>query len=331
MRTRLMSVAAMLALGVLAGCAGKSQQLQLRDGAGETKGVVFPKGGFFGGVSQEQVGTLAQMLATTNTAASERFDVVDRTTAKTADAAARIETQTGQIEAKALQIETVTRDIQASERRIEASTAEIAEGTRRIDGETLKIAETTQRIDGATQKISDTTTRVAETTRRIDETGTKTYDTTRMILDAFEKVSKRQGTGELTIFFPVASSRIGSDSLQHQRIVTFVDFLARESRGRKIMLVSVGSASAFGPAEFNERLAKERSQAPLDILDQYLVNLPHEYVKIYGVGDAYSPRDVMMKEHKRYQATRLIAFYELGQQPQLPNETEPGPGRVSQR
>jgi hypothetical protein len=296
----------------------------MRDGTGAAKDVVFPKGRIFGGVSQEQVGTLAQMLATTNTATSERFDTVDQTATKTADTASRIETKTQQIE-------TATREIQASEKRLESSTAQVLEGTKRIEGETGRIGQATQRIEDTTQKVAETTAKLDETTRRIDETGTRTYDTTRMILDAFEKVSKKQGTGELTIFFPVASSRIERGSMQYTRIVNFVDFLARESRGRKIMLVSVGSASAFGPPEVNERLAKERSQAPLDVVDQYLVNLEHEYVKIYGTGDAYSPRDVAMKEHLRYQATRLIAFYEMGQQPQLPSEPAPGPGAVSQR
>lgn len=324
MRAKMAGVAALVGLGLLAGCAGKTQQLQMRDGTGASKDVVFPKGRWFGGVSQQQVGTLAQMMAETNTATSQRLDVVDQTTGTTAQAAARIETKTEQID-------TATRDIKASSQRVEAATAQIAESTRRIEGDTGKIAETTQRIDGATVKIADATNRVEETTRRIDETGVKTYDTTRMILDAFEKVSKKQGTGEITIFFPVASSTIPRDSLQYQRVVDFVDFLARESRGRKIMLVSVGSASAFGPPEVNERLAKERAEAPLEIMDQYLVNLEHEYVKIYGTGDVYSPRDVSMKEHQRYQASRLIAFYEKSQEPSLPNEPEPGPGPVSQR
>jgi len=324
MKARMIGAVAMVTFGAIAGCAGKAQQLQMRDGKGAAKEVAFPKGRLLGGVSQEQVGTLARMLADGNTAASERLDVVDRTTGRTADVADRIETKAGQIE-------TATREIQAAGKRLEAGTAKIADSTGRIEGETAKIAATTQRIDGATAKIADATARVEETTRRIDETGVKTYDQTRMILEAFEKVSKKQGTGELTIFFPVASSAIERGSLQYQRIVTFVDFLARESRGRKIMLVSVGSASAFGPPEINERLAEERSQAPLEIVDQYLVNLPHEYVKIYGTGDAYSPREVTMKEHQRYQASRLIAFYEKSQQPALPNEPAPGPGPVSQR
>jgi hypothetical protein len=324
MKAKMIGAVAMVALGAFTGCAGKAQQLKMRDGTGASKDVVFPKGRLFGGVSQQQVGSLAQILAESNTAASARLDAVDQTTGKTADAAARIETKAGQIES-------ATRELMTYGKRIEAGTAQISEGTRRLEEETAKIAATTQRVDGATGKIAESTTRIEETTRRIDETGVKTYDQTRMILEAFEKVSKKQGTGEITVFFPVASSRIERGSLQYQRIVTFVDFLARESRGRKIMLASVGSASAFGPRELNERLAKERSQAPLEVVDQYLVNLPHEYVKIYGTGDVYSPRDVTLKEHQRFQAARLIAFYEKGQEPPLPNEPEPEPKAVSQR
>lgn len=317
-RTRMIGVAtALIAMSVLSGCAGEVRQLQMRDGKGAAQDVAFPKGGLLGGVSQDQVGALAQMVATSNTAAAQRLDAVDQTAAQTAAAAARIETKTQQIE-------TATQDIQSSEKRIEQSATRIAESTKRIDEETHKIGETTQ-------KISDTTARLDDATKGIGETGAKTYDTTKMILEAFEKVSKKQGTGELTIFFPVASSRIERGSVEYQRVVTFVDFLAREIRGRKIMLVSVGSASAFGPAAVNERLAQERSQAPLEIVDKYLVNLPHEYVKIYGTGDAYSPKGVAMKEHERYQACRLIAFYEKDQQPKLPNETEPDAGPVSQR
>ncbi len=325
MRARWIGAAvAVLALGVLGGCAGKAKQLQMWDGAGAAKDVVFPKGRVFGGVSQQQVGALAEMVAASNTAASARLDAADQTAAQTAETAARIETG--------------TREIRESGKRVEERTAQIAESGKRVEDATRQIGETARRIDGTTQKISETTGRVEESTRRIEdttqraqETGAKTYDTTRMILDAFEKVSKKQGTGEITIFFPVASSRIERGSLQYERVVNFADFLARESRGRKIMFVSVGSASAFGPQEINERLARERSEAPLEILDKYLVNLPHEYVKMYGTGDVYSPRDVTMKEHERYQTSRLIAFYEKGQEPPLPRETEPGTGPVSRR
>ena len=47
----------------------------------------------------------------------------------------------------------------------------------------------------------------------------------------------------------------------------------------------IGSASATGSMQTNERLSRERSQAPEPIIDQYLVNVPHKYFKVYGLGD----------------------------------------------
>jgi hypothetical protein len=71
-----------------------------------------------------------------------------------------------------------------------------------------------------------------------------------------------------------------------------------ESKGRKILFISIGSASALGNKKINEKLAKGRA----------------------GVGDFYSPKNVSMKEYERYQHTRLIAVYETEQMPNLPAE-----------
>ncbi len=48
---------------------------------------------------------------------------------------------------------------------------------------------------------------------------------------------------------------------------------------------------------------------PLDILDKYLINTPHEFHKVFGTGDLNSPKDVRMIEHQRYQHTRVIAVF----------------------
>ena len=68
------------------------------------------------------------------------------------------------------------------------------------------------------------------------------------------------------------------------------------------------------------KLAKERAEFPKNPVDKYLVNAPHEYYKVYGTGDLYSPKGVSKKEHDRYQHTRLIALYETDQTPKLPEE-----------
>ena len=131
-----------------------------------------------------------------------------------------------------------------------------------------------------------------------------------MAFQMLKEIAEQQGTGEITIFFPVNSSKIQNDSPEYERLVGFADYLARESNDRKVFIISIGSASAFGNAKLNEQLAKKRSQAPISIIDHYLVKIPHEFYKVYGTGDMYSPKDVSMKIHDRYQHVHLTAFYE---------------------
>ncbi|MGA1824696.1 MAG: hypothetical protein ACMUIP_08520 [bacterium] len=137
-------------------------------------------------------------------------------------------------------------------------------------------------------------------------------------LDSIIRLSKQQGTGEITIFFPAGVSTHNKNSLEFERLVRFLDYLSRESRGRDVIFISIGSASATGNPQLNLKLAQKRAEFPKDIIDKYLINIPHEFFKVYGVGDIYSPKKVSWKEHGRYQHTRLIAVYNLNQMPVLP-------------
>ena len=105
--------------------------------------------------------------------------------------------------------------------------------------------------------------------------------------------------------------------LQYQRLINFVDYLSRNSRGRKILLVMIGSASATGSMSVNQKLSQERSQAPEPIIDQYLVNVPHQFFKVYGLGDMYAPKNVSLREDEAYQNVRIIAVYDTNQIPSL--------------
>src|SRR5262245_1853062 len=67
-----------------------------------------------------------------------------------------------------------------------------------------------------------------------------------------------------------------------------------------------GSASATGSLQTNEGLSRERSQAPEPIIDQYLVNVPHQYYKIYGLGDMLSPKGATLTVDQRYQNVRIV-------------------------
>jgi hypothetical protein len=188
--------------------------------------------------------------------------------------------------------------------------------------ETDEIKKSTQTIEGATKRIEVSTQKIEGSTQKILDSSQKNLETAQKTLMTIEQISRSQGTGELTIFYPVASTQIKKGSLEYERLVNFVDFLAQRSKGRKILFISIGSASAFGDKNFNRRLAKKRSEAPQDIIDKYLVNIPHEFYKVYGVGDVYSPKNVSMKEHQKYQSTRIIAFYETDQIPALPGPVE---------
>jgi uncharacterized protein YoxC len=321
MRNRVFAAAAgLLALSALADCGGKVQPLRMRDGKGEQKQVDFPKGTVFGDISQEQVRTMAQMLADENLATAERLDTLSR---MAAESSARVEEKEKQIEAGVQGVDASVKKVDEAAGRIEAGEKKLQADVQGVDAAVQKVDAGVQKVAAGESRLEEGQKRLAETADKTLEATQKTFDTTRMIIEAFEKVARRQGTGELTVFFPVGSARIEKGALQHKRIVEFTDWLAREARGRKIMLVSVGSASAFGPKGLNEKLAKERSEAPLAVIDQYLINLPHEFVKIYGTGDLYSPSGVTRQEHERYQHARLIAFYEKGQEPALPAPKQP--------
>jgi outer membrane protein OmpA-like peptidoglycan-associated protein len=160
--------------------------------------------------------------------------------------------------------------------------------------------------------------RVGGQVDRLQATENKELQTSQQALAKLQALSQQQGTGEITLFFPEGSARLEQGSLQYQRLVTFLDYLSRDSRGRQVILVSIGSASAIGNPTANRRLSVERSEAPLPVIDQYLVNVPHKYYKVYGLGDMYAPQHATAQVEHRYQSVRLIAVYETGQLPATP-------------
>lgn len=150
----------------------------------------------------------------------------------------------------------------------------------------------------------------------------KELQTSQKAVRMLEQLSMQQGTGQITLFFTTGSTRIAQGSLQYNRLVSFLDYLSRQSRGRKLLFVMIGSASAIGNMEINQRLSTERADAPRPIIDQYLVNVPHQFYKVAGVGDSYAPRDASLSVDQRYQNVRIIAVYETDQVPPLPEDVK---------
>jgi outer membrane protein OmpA-like peptidoglycan-associated protein len=157
--------------------------------------------------------------------------------------------------------------------------------------------------------------------QRLQGTESKNLQTSQQALQMLEQLSNQQGTGQITLFFPTGSAELRQGSEQGERLIRFLDYLSRESRGREILFVMIGSASATGDTQINERLSRERSAAPEPIIDQYLVNNPHKYYKVYGLGDTYSPKNVPLTQEQRYQNVRIIAVYQTDQVPVLPGGT----------
>ena len=79
------------------------------------------------------------------------------------------------------------------------------------------------------------------------------------------------------------------------------------------MFVMIGSASATRSMSMNQKLSQERAQAPEPIINQYLVNDPHQFFKVYGIGDMYAPKNVTLQVDQRYQNVRIIAVYDTNQ------------------
>jgi outer membrane protein OmpA-like peptidoglycan-associated protein len=156
---------------------------------------------------------------------------------------------------------------------------------------------------------------------QLQGTASKNLQTSQQALAMLEQLSNQQGTGQITLFFPTGSASVGSSGLQYDRLVNFLDYISRDSRGRKVLFLLIGSASATGSLAINEKLSRERSQAPEPIINQYLVNVPHQFYKVYGLGDLYAPKNVSLQEDQRYQNVQIIAVYDTNQIPALQKGT----------
>jgi outer membrane protein OmpA-like peptidoglycan-associated protein len=142
---------------------------------------------------------------------------------------------------------------------------------------------------------------------KMQATDNQELQNSQQALVELEQLSNQQGSGQITLFFATGSIDLNQE--QQQRLIRFLDYVARANRGRTVILVSVGSASAIGPASINRQLSIGRSQAPLAIINQYLVNTPHNFYKVSAVGDMYAPKDVSLAVDQRYQNVRIIAAY----------------------
>jgi outer membrane protein OmpA-like peptidoglycan-associated protein len=158
--------------------------------------------------------------------------------------------------------------------------------------------------------------RMAGDIDKIHARGDENLKMNRETLAKLEDISVKQGSGQVTLFFKTGSARL--DQAQVWRLVGFCDYVARESRGRTVTLVSIGQASTTGSAEYNKKLSEQRSEAPLPVVDKYLVDVPHNFHRVTGVGEAHAPEMASSEINSRYQSVRIIAVYDASSLPNTP-------------
>ncbi len=155
-------------------------------------------------------------------------------------------------------------------------------------------------------------------------------------LQSFINISKKQGAGEITLFFNKGVDSLEYSYTERDRLIAFLDYLARESHGRKIQLLSIGSASSVDlpsnkyqvysvkekkPASKKSasnkiQLSVARARAPLPIIEKYLLNIPHQTYDAYGIGEHKDSQK--STDPEKYQYVRIIAAFEKADLPLLP-------------
>ena len=131
-------------------------------------------------------------------------------------------------------------------------------------------------------------------------------------LDELVERSRRQGTGEITLFFPWTGDRLFRGTAQHERLVAFADRLAMEAHGREILLVAIGSAADWSGTTWNRNLSTERAIGAQQVLDRHLVHVPHRWLRTVGAGRDGHPPDA---HGRTWRNVRVIAVYEEEQLP----------------
>src|SRR5512136_79193 len=86
--------------------------------------------------------------------------------------------------------------------------------------------------------------KVQGTVDKVQETSNQGLQTAQQSLAKQEQMANQQGAGELTLLFKTGSAKL--DQFESQRLVRFLDYISAKSNGRKVILLSIGSASATG-------------------------------------------------------------------------------------
>lgn len=131
-------------------------------------------------------------------------------------------------------------------------------------------------------------------------------------LDELIELARAQGTGEITLFYPWARSRLPRG--ERDRLVRFLDHLAHEAHGREVLLVAIGVSSDWNTETRNVELSERRAHSPRPVIARHLVHVTHKWHEIDGSGSMLVPPDA---RGKTWRHVRIIAVFD---EEQLPDE-----------
>ena len=134
-------------------------------------------------------------------------------------------------------------------------------------------------------------------------------------LDELLRIARRQGSGELTLFFGWNSARLRPGSRQHERYVRFLDRVAFEAHGREVVLVAIGSAGDWNKPGWNDTLSQRRASVVRLPAKRHLLHVPHRWLRVDGAGSTLAPGDA---RGQAWRHVRILAVYDEGDLPPLP-------------
>ena len=134
-------------------------------------------------------------------------------------------------------------------------------------------------------------------------------------LDLLVEAARRQGTGEITLFFPWNVEFLGR--ARTERLTHWLDHLVLEARGRPLHLVLVASAADWKKTTWNLDEAEGRLRAVRAAIDRQLMYVPHSFHRTYVLDPQLRPAD---SKARAWRQVRIIAVHDLGDLPALPAE-----------
>lgn len=134
-------------------------------------------------------------------------------------------------------------------------------------------------------------------------------------LEALLEIAARQGTGEVTLFFPWARDVMPTYTRRYERLERWLDNLVLQSRGRPIQFVLVASAADWKNDKWNRTEAENRLHSVRKVISRQLLHVPHRYDRTIVMDPSARPVD---SKARPWRHVRVIAYYRDDQRPALP-------------